>query len=110
MTYSNFLKDTVSILRKSSGTDDFGHTPNTYSTIYTNVSCRISPISIEELELIGGETNQNSWRIQFPSTADVQETDRVNDGTNTFEIISVYKHYNKSSIHHIECIAEELHD
>jgi len=109
MTFSSFLKDTVSILRKSDTLDEFGHYSNdSYESISTGVKCRIAPISIEEIQASSGMFENSTHRIQFESTVDIDEGDRVYDGTNTYQIKAVMKHYDASSLHHIECIAKKI--
>lgn len=108
MAFSDFLKDTVTIKEKSKSLDSFGHKKNVYSTKDTNVLCRIIPVDINLIEDLGGIAEDARYRIQFKSSANVSINDRVDDGTDVFEIKEIFKRYTQDTLHHLECYAKKL--
>ena len=87
------LPDTCVISRASTVVDGMGGRTETWATVHSGVSCRVSPSvdrSENERQTADRDSSRTRWIITVPDGTDLLRTDRVTALGRTFEVNSVY--------------------
>ena len=107
MTFKSLLNSKVDIKRASYTINDLGEREETWSTIYTNVACRLSPISDELMLLSRGEYENIQYKGYFLPTTDIQNGDIIVYNNEDFFVREVKK---DSMSHHLEVLLQKIYN
>ena len=80
----------VNTTRATEAVDTSGFPQRTYSANLSSVNAVIQPQSGNEVIRYMAERNARPARAYFPSGTDILESDRIVDGTHTYEVVHVH--------------------
>jgi len=85
---SNYFPDTCTLQVLTQTDDDQGGWTESYANTYTSVSCRLSPMTTSQVELIEGAQVQaaSRWVLTVAHNQAIDETMRVVHSSETYEI------------------------
>ena len=103
MSFNSLLCDTATIERRSVKQGELGEAKRKWTTLYSNVPCRVVELSANESVIQSREGVATTHRIfSTDGYTSVTERDRVVTGGVTYDIISVDRPKGFGSIHHVE--------
>lgn len=82
--------ETCTISRRTLSSDSAGGYTDSWSTVATT-SCRLSPMSANEIIVAGQQKIVAGWKATLPVSTDVRGEDRIVVGSRSFEVTSVQK-------------------
>lgn len=106
MSFNSLLTQKCDIQRKTTTKNSYGHTINTWETIYPNVSCRIDYMFVTSSYLSktpNGIISGNDYIAFFDKSVDIQRGDRIVWQELTLYARPInYTFAGGSSVHHLE--------
>jgi len=81
-------------------TDIVGTEKEEYADYLTEVNCLIQPLSDSYSEDLDGSVGKDY--TMFCEVVDIQEGDKVIDGTDEYRVVGVKRYSDKSAEHHLE--------
>ena len=85
---ADFCPDTCTLQTVTRTDDDQGGWTESYANTYTSVSCRLSPMTTSQVELVEGAQVQaaSRWVLTVAHNQAIDETMRVAHSSETYEI------------------------
>jgi SPP1 family predicted phage head-tail adaptor len=102
MMLSGLYNSTLSVLAVGWSKDAIAGAVASRTASYTNVACRISPVSAEEREIAGREGVQITHTVFCDCDTPIQQKDALEVGGAVYEVRSVIVRQNSTMDHHQE--------
>ena len=109
MSVESLMNRKVNIQRRTKTIDGTGTATETWTTIYTDMPCRIQPVGGMVQTLYARQVSQVSHKMFYPAGyPSVAEQDRVIDGANSYDVRFVSNP--DFSDHHYEAALRDLRE
>jgi len=105
MAFTDLLEHTIYLQTVTSSQNAFGEWTESYTTSTTGTSCRMSPLTGEEMTAATGRWDDVSYKGFFASGTSINLTDRLVYGSDTFR---VKDRIIDSNFHHITTLLVKL--
>jgi head-tail adaptor len=106
MSVLSLCNKKVNVQRRAKTADGQGGFSEAWSALYTNMPCRIQPVTAEEAAIYGAEKVGTVFKMFVPPGYSFEEKDRVKDGTDYYDIQSVLDI--DFMAHHLEVIIRRI--
>lgn len=108
MSFECLLDKTISIYRRSFSADEYGRKDSTWNLINSSYKCRFYKPTDETTIEEEGQVIKIDFKVIGGLSPEIQDGDKLVDGSEDYVVRRVYKVSGKTSAHHYQLLVTRI--